>query len=56
MIKARFGDRLDALLQRALPFLFRRRVNPNVLSVIGVVVSLAAAAVLPLGWFVVVGC
>lgn len=55
MIKARFGDRLDALLQRALPFLFRRRVNPNVLSVIGVVVSLAAAAVLPLGWFVVGG-
>ena len=55
MIKARFGNRLDALVQRAMPFLFRKPVNPNVLSVIGVVVSLAAAAVLPLGWFVVGG-
>lgn len=55
MIKAKFGDRLDNLLQRALPFLFRKPVNPNVLSVIGVVVSLAAAAVFPLGWFVLGG-
>ena len=55
MIKAKFGDRLDALVQRAMPFLLRKPVNPNLLSVIGVVVSLAAAAVFPLGWFVVGG-
>lgn len=56
MIKAKFGDRLDDLLQRALPFLFRRPVNPNLLSVIGVAVSLAAAAAFPLGWFLLGGC
>lgn len=55
MIKAKFGNRLDALFQKTLPFLFRRPLNPNVLSVIGVVVSVAAAAVFSLGWFVIGG-
>jgi CDP-diacylglycerol--glycerol-3-phosphate 3-phosphatidyltransferase len=55
VIKAKFGDRLDALLQRAAPVLFRRPVNPNLLSLIGVLVSLAAAAVFTLGWFVLGG-
>ena len=35
MIKARFGDRLDGWLEATLPFLFRRPVNPNVLTVVG---------------------
>jgi CDP-diacylglycerol--glycerol-3-phosphate 3-phosphatidyltransferase len=55
VIKAKFGDRLDALLQRAAPVLFRRPVNPNLLSLIGVLVSLAAAAVFTLGWFALGG-
>ncbi|MDJ0849770.1 MAG: CDP-alcohol phosphatidyltransferase family protein [Myxococcota bacterium] len=55
MIKAKFGDRLDAALLRAVPFLIRKPLNPNVLSVIGVVVSLLAAAAFPFGWFVAGG-
>jgi CDP-diacylglycerol--glycerol-3-phosphate 3-phosphatidyltransferase len=55
VIKAKFGNQLDALLHKVAPFLFRRPLNPNVLSVIGVIVSLAAAAVFPLGWFVLGG-
>ncbi len=55
MIKAKFGDRLDAWLQRVAPFLFRRPVNPNLLSVIGALVSLVAASAFPFGWFVAGG-
>ena len=52
MIKARFGDRLDGWIKAAVPFLFRRPVNPNLLTVTGTLVSLVAAALLPFGWFV----
>jgi CDP-diacylglycerol--glycerol-3-phosphate 3-phosphatidyltransferase len=55
MIKAKFGDQLDAFIRSALPFLFRRPVNPNLLSVLGAVVSLAAAVAFPFGWFVLGG-
>lgn len=55
MIKAKFGDRLDGRLQRLLPFLFRRRMNPNVLTVVGAGISLGAAACFPPGWFVAGG-
>ena len=46
MIKAKVGDRIDGWLQAALPFLFRYRVNPNLLTVLGALVSLAAAVCL----------
>jgi phosphatidylglycerophosphate synthase len=52
MIKERFGDRLDGWIRAALPFLFRRPVNPNLLTVLGALVSLGAAVVLARGWFV----
>ena len=55
MIKAKFGDRLDDTLLRLVPFLFRKPINPNVLSVIGALVSLVAAAAFPFGWFVAGG-
>jgi phosphatidylglycerophosphate synthase len=55
VIKAKFGDRLDAELLHLAPVLFRRPVNPNLLSLIGVLVSLAAAAVFTLGWFALGG-
>ena len=42
MIKARFGDRLDGWLEAALPFLFRRPVNPNMLTVVGTLISVGA--------------
>jgi len=51
VIKARFGDRLDGWLESALPFLFRRAVNPNALTVAGTLVSLAAGAAFALGYF-----
>ncbi len=51
MIKSLMGDRLDAWIQAALPFLFRRRVNPNVLTVAGTLVSFTAATAFALGEF-----
>ncbi len=44
MLKSRFGFDFDATIRRALPFLFHPRVHPNVLTLAGAVVSLAAAA------------
>jgi len=54
VIKARLGKSLDAAIQRSFPFLFRRPLNPNLLSVLGVLVSLCGAVAfargaLPLG-------
>ncbi|HTF36480.1 MAG TPA: CDP-alcohol phosphatidyltransferase family protein [Myxococcota bacterium] len=51
MIKAKLGDRLDAWLQALLPFLFRHRLNPNLLTVLGTLVSLAAAVGFAFGQF-----
>ncbi len=52
MIKSVLGDRLDAWIQAALPFLFRRPVNPNWLTVAGTLISFAAAVAFALGEFV----
>ena len=54
MIKATLGERLDVAIQRVCPFLFRRPLNPNLLSVLGVLISLCGAVsfargALPLG-------
>ena len=51
MIKAKLGDRLDAWLQALLPFLFRHPLNPNLLTVLGTLVSLGAAAGFAFGQF-----
>lgn len=51
MIKARLGDRLDAWLKAALPFLFRRPLDPNTLTVLGTLVSLGASVAFGLGEF-----
>lgn len=51
MIKARLGDRIDPFVQRAFPFLFRRRLDPNVLTVVGTLVSLGAAGAFAAGHF-----
>jgi CDP-diacylglycerol--glycerol-3-phosphate 3-phosphatidyltransferase len=52
VIKARFGDRLDGWLEAVLPFLFRRPVNPNVLTVIGTLISVGAGVAFATGRFV----
>lgn len=51
MIKAKLGDRLDGWLQAGLPFLFRRPVNPNWITVLGTLVSGGAALAFALGAF-----
>ena len=51
MIKAMLGTRLDATVKALLPFLFRRPVNPNLLTVTGCLVSLVAAAAFARGHF-----
>jgi phosphatidylglycerophosphate synthase len=52
VIKARFGDRLDGWLEAALPFLFRRPVNPNMLTVVGTLISVGAGVAFATGRFV----
>jgi CDP-diacylglycerol--glycerol-3-phosphate 3-phosphatidyltransferase len=51
VIKSHFGDRLDGWLQTALPFVFRLRLNPNALTVVGTLISVAAGAAFAVGWF-----
>lgn len=55
MIKAKLGDRLDGWLHRLVPFVFRRRLNPNLLTVAGTLVSLLAAGLFAAGLFVAAG-
>jgi phosphatidylglycerophosphate synthase len=51
VIKARFGDRLDAWLAAAFPFLLRHPINPNLLTVIGTLISIGSAAAFAIGFF-----
>jgi phosphatidylglycerophosphate synthase len=51
VIKARLGDRIDPFVQRAFPFLFKRRLDPNALTVVGTLVSLGAAVAFAAGHF-----
>ena len=51
MIKAKLGHDLDAAIRRLLPFLFRRPIDPNLLSALGVLVSLGAAGAFAVGAF-----
>jgi phosphatidylglycerophosphate synthase len=51
VVKSVFGDRVDGWLHAWLPFLFHRRVSPNLLTVVGTLISLMAAAALARGSF-----
>jgi CDP-diacylglycerol--glycerol-3-phosphate 3-phosphatidyltransferase len=55
VIKEKLGDRLDGWIHAALPFLFRRPLNPNLLTVTGALVSLVAAVAFAHGSFLVAG-
>jgi CDP-diacylglycerol--glycerol-3-phosphate 3-phosphatidyltransferase len=55
VFKEKLGDRLDGWIHAAFPFLFRRRVNPNLLTVTGVLISLVAAVAFARGAFPVAG-
>lgn len=43
MIKERLGSRVDSVVHTLFPFLFLRAVNPDLLTVIGTIVSLVSA-------------
>ena len=55
MIKASFGERLDAWIHRLFPFLFWRRLRPDALTVAGAVVAVFAAIALGCGELLVGG-
>jgi len=55
VIKAKLGHELDATVKAALPFLFRRRLSPNWMTVLGCLVSLVAAAAFGMGWLATAG-
>lgn len=52
MIKAKLGSYIDGWIHAAFPFLFRRPVDPNLLTILGTLISVAAAAAFALGAFV----
>jgi len=43
VIKEKFGKHLDRWVHAAFPFLFKRPVNPNLLTLVGTAVSIGAA-------------
>ena len=51
MIKSTMGEGLDDRIHRIFPFLFKRPLNPNLLSVLGLLVSLVGAAAWSMGEF-----
>ncbi len=51
MLKAKLGTDLDARIQSLAPFLFRRRIDPNLLSLLGLLVSLVGAVAFAAGEF-----
>lgn len=55
MIKEKLGHRLDDWIRVVLPFLFKRPLNPNVLTVVGALVSLMAAIGFARGRFLAAG-
>jgi len=55
VIKEKLGGRLDGWIHAALPFLFQRPLNPNLLTVTGALVSLVAAVAFAHGAFLAAG-
>ena len=55
MIKSVLGDRVDGWVHALFPFLFRWRMNPNALTVVGTLLSLVAAVCFSMGVFVAAG-
>jgi len=55
VIKEKLGARLDGWIHAAFPFLFARAVDPNLLTVVGTLVSIGAAYAFASGQLVVGG-
>jgi CDP-diacylglycerol--glycerol-3-phosphate 3-phosphatidyltransferase len=43
LLKAKIGQRIDPVVRKVLPFLFRRPIDPNLLTVIGTVICMVSA-------------
>jgi CDP-diacylglycerol--glycerol-3-phosphate 3-phosphatidyltransferase len=52
VIKEKFGPKLDQWIQTIFPLLFKRQVDPNLLTVVGAGVCVAAAIAFGMGQFV----
>ena len=55
MIKARYGSKIDDFVKSVLPFLFKRPINPDLLTLIGTAVSVVAAICFGMGHLVLGG-
>ncbi len=55
MIKEKFGHKLDGWVQTVLPFLFKGSIDPNLLTVVGAMLCLVAAAAFGAGQFLAGG-
>jgi len=56
VIKEHFGSRLDGVIHTLFPFLFKRSINPDLLTVTGALVSLLAAVAFAAGHYRLGGC
>ena len=52
MIKEKFGHKLDEWVQSIFPFFFKGRIDPNLLTILGAMLCLVAAAAFGAGQFV----
>lgn len=43
MLKAKIGTKVDPVVRKVFPFLFKRPVNPNLLTVVGTVICMGSA-------------
>jgi CDP-diacylglycerol--glycerol-3-phosphate 3-phosphatidyltransferase len=55
VIKSKLGGSIDGWIHTAFPFLFKRAVNPNLLTVVGTLICVGAGAAFALGNFVLGG-
>lgn len=55
MVKSKFGEKIDGWVQALFPFLFRRPVDPNLLTLLGTGVSALAAVAFAMGQFPLAG-
>jgi len=55
VVKAKFGEKIDGWVHALFPFLFRRAINPNLLTLLGTFVSVLAAVAFAFGAFPLAG-
>jgi len=53
MIKEKYGHKLDELIKMIFPFLFKGQIDPNLLTILGAMLCLVAAAAFGAGQFFV---